>query len=323
MTMPGSRTRSAMGRKITLLAATLAAFGASVTVAQSQNKIPLRVAYTGVITWLPAMIAKEDGIFDKNGLDVTMTRFTQIANLPPTLGKQFDLAPTTAPDMLNAVASGINLAAVVGNTYESSDKKSYEVLVQESSAIKSPKDLAGKRIAGPGVGSVMHVALIDWVKKDGGDPNGIVGVEVPFPNMADQLKAGRVDAVEQLQPFVGAMRAAGFRSIGDPLLKISDPVLFTFWIADADWARKNKDALKKFRTSLEGGLAVINSDPTRARAVLTKYTGLPEQVVAKIPFPGYDFKVMPQQLDVWQKLMVGQGHPVGKLEMKNVVVTPD
>ena len=321
--MPGSRSRSAIGQKIALLAATFAVFSASATVAQSQNKIPLRVAYTGVITWLPAMIAKEDGIFDKNGLDVTMTRFTQIANLPPTLGKQFDLAPTTAPDMLNAVASGINLAAVVGNTYESSEKKSYEVLVQEGSAIKSPKDLAGKRIAGPGVGSVMHVALIDWVKKDGGDPSGILGVEVPFPNMADQLKAGRVDAVEQLQPFVGAMRAAGFRSIGDPLLKISDPVLFTFWISDADWARKNKDALKKFRTSLEGGLAVINSDPTRARAVLTKYTGLPEQVVAKIPFPGYDFKVMPQQLDVWQELMVGQGHPVGKLDMKNVVVTAD
>jgi ABC-type nitrate/sulfonate/bicarbonate transport system substrate-binding protein len=321
--MLGSRTQSAIGRKFALLAATLAVFGISATAAHSQNKIPLRVAYTGVITWLPAMIAKEDGLFDKNGLDVTMTRFTQIANLPPTLGKQFDLAPTTAPDMLNAVASGINLAAVVGNTYESSDKKSYEVLVQDSSPIKSPKDLAGKRIAGPGVGSVMHVALIDWVKKDGGDPNGIVGVEVPFPNMADQLKAGRVDAVEQLQPFVGAMRAAGFRSIGDPLLKISDPVLFTFWIADADWARKNKDVLKRFRTSLEGGLAVINSDPAKARAVLIKYTGLPEQVVAKIPFPGYDFKVMPQQLDVWQKLMVGQGHPVGKLDMKNVVVTPD
>lgn len=206
---------------------------------------------------------------------------------------------------------------------KSSDKKSYEVLVQDSSPIKSPKDLAGKRIAGPGVGSVMHVALIDWVKKDGGDPSSIVGVEVPFPNMADQLKAGRVDAVEQLQPFVGAMRAGGFRSIGDPLLKISDPVLFTFWIADADWARAHKDVLKKFRASLEGGLAVINSDPAKARAVLTKYTGLPEQVVAKIPFPGYDFKVMPTQLDVWQKLLVGQGLPVGKLDMKNVVVTPE
>ena len=31
---------------------------------------------------------------------------------------------------------------------------------------------------------------------------------------------------------------------------------------------------------------------------------------------------MPEQLDAWQKLMVGQGHPVGKLDMKNLVVTP-
>jgi len=310
-------------RNIALATAVISMFGLSATATRAQTKIPLRVAYTGVITWLPAMIAKEEGIFDKNGLDVTMTRFTQIANLPGTLGKQFDLAPTTAPDMLNAVASGINLAAVVGNTYESTDKKSYEVLVQDRSPIKSPKDLAGKRIAGPGVGSVMHVALIDWVKKAGGDPSSIVGVEVPFPNMADQLKAGRVDAVEQLQPFVGAMRAAGFRSIGDPLLKISDPVLFTFWIADAGWARGHKDVLKKFRASLESGLAVIASDPARARAVLTKYTGLPAQVVARIPFPGYDFKIMSGQLEVWQKLMVEQGQPVGKLDMKHVVITPE
>lgn len=317
------KSQSAVRRAIALTAITIGIFATSVPAARSQSKTPLRIAYIGVITWLPAMIAKEDGLFEKNGLDVSMTRFTQIANLPGTLGKQFDLAPTTAPDMLNAIASGINLAAVVGNTYESSDKKSYEVMVQENSAIKSPRDLSGKRIAEPGVGSVMHVALIDWVKKDGGDPNGIVGVEVPFPNMADQLKAGRVDAVEQLQPFVGAMRAAGFRSIGDPLLKISDPVLFTFWIADADWARAHKDVLKRYRASLEGGLAVINSNPARARAVLTKYTGLPEQVVAKIPFPGYDFKLSPQQLTVWQKLMVEQGQPVGKLEMKNVVVTPE
>ena len=225
-----------------------------------------------------------------------MTRFTQIANLPGTLGKQFDLAPTTAPDMLNAIANGINLAAVVGDTIETSAKKSYEVLVRDGSPIKSPKDLTGKRIAGPGVGSVMHVALVDWVKKDGGDPSGIVGVEVPFPNMADQLKAGRVDAVEQLQPFVGAMLANGFRSLGDPLLKISDPVLFPFWIADADWARGHKDVLKKFRTSLEAACS-HQSDPDKARAILTKYTGLPEQVVARIPFPGYDFKVMPQQLE--------------------------
>lgn len=290
--------------------------------AVAQQKIPLRVAYAKVITWLPLMIAKDEGIFEKNGLDVTLTAFTQIANLPGTLGKQFDLAPTTAPDMLNAVANNINLAAVAGETIETSANKAYEVLVRADSNIKSPKDLAGKRIAGPGVGSVMHVALIDWVKRDGGDPSGIVGVEVPFPNMMDQLKAGRVDAVEQLQPFVGVMLANGFRSLGDPLLAIADPILFPFWIADADWARSHRDVLKKFVTSLEGGLQIIKTDEKKARDILAKYTGLPAPVIARIPLPHYDFSIKPEQLEVWRKVMLGQGHPVDKLDMNKLVVTP-
>jgi NitT/TauT family transport system substrate-binding protein len=289
--------------------------------ALAQQKIPVRVAYTKVITWLPVMVAKDEGLFDKNGLDVTLTAFTQIANLPGTLGKQFDFAPTTAPDMLNAVASGINLAAVAGETIETSTNKAYQVLVRADSGIKSPKDLAGKRIAGPGVGSVMHVVLLDWVKRDGGDPSGIVGVEVPFPNMMDQLKAGRVDAVEQLEPFVGVMLANGFKSLGDPLLAIADPILFPYWIADADWARAHRGVIKQFVASLEGALQIIKSDEKKARAILDKYTGLPDAVIARIPIPHYDFGMKPEQLEPYQQLMVRQGYPVGKLDMKKLVVT--
>ena len=321
-----SSTRGALAGLRPVVAAALgAALGTAIGLlpisAHAQDKVPLRVAYTKVITWLPVMIAKDEGIFDKNGLDVTLTAFTQIANLPGTLGKQFDVAPTTAPDMLNAVANGINLAAVAGETIETSANKAYQVLVRADGGINSPKDLAGKRIAGPGVGSIMHVALVDWVKRDGGDPSGIVGVEVPFPNMMDQLKAGRVDAVEQLEPFVGVMLGNGFKSLGDPLLAIADPILFPYWIADADWARAHRDVLKKFVASLDGALQLIKSDEKKARATLAKYTGLPEAVIARIPIPHYDFGMKPDQLEPYQKLMVRQGYPVDKLDMKKLVVT--
>jgi ABC-type nitrate/sulfonate/bicarbonate transport system substrate-binding protein len=305
------------------VAALLAAIALMATGPQvsAQQKTPVRVAYVKVVTWLPAMIAKEEGYFDKHGLDATMTPFTQVANLPGTLGKQFDFAPTTAPDMLNAVANGINLVAVAGDTVESSQNKVYEVLVRADSGITRPKDLTGKRIAGPGVGSIMHVALVDWVKRDGGDPSGIVGVEVPFPNMMDQLKAGRVDAVEQLQPFVGVMKANGFKSIGDPLLSIGDPLLFPYWISDGDWARANRGTIKKFTDSMNDALALIKSDEKKARTILGKYTGLPEAVVTRIPLPHYDFGISPEQLVPYQQLMVRQGYPVGKLDMKKLVVT--
>jgi NitT/TauT family transport system substrate-binding protein len=137
------------------------------------------------------------------------------------------------------------------------------------------------------------------------------------------LKAGRIDAAEPLEPFVSQMLGAGFKSLGDPLLAVSDPVLFPFWIADADWARAHRDVLKRFVASLEGGLKVIKTDDPAARAVLVKYSGLPEAVVAKIPMPAYDFTITPAQLDVWRKVLVAQGRPLQSLDVNKIVVTAE
>jgi NitT/TauT family transport system substrate-binding protein len=300
-----------------------AALASPTSVAQAEPMTALRVAYIPVITWLPALVAKEEGIFEKNGLDVTFTKFPNLINLPGTLGKQFDLAPSTAPDLLNAVQSGLNIAAVSGETVEDSANKSFQVIVKPDSGINSMKDLAGKRVAGPGVGSVMHVAMLYQVAKEGGDPSTVIGLEAPFTAMFDQLKSGRVDAVEPLEPFVGQMLGAGYKSIGDPLLAVADPVLFPFWIADADWARAHADVLKRWRASLEGGLAAIRADEAKARKVLATYSGLPDAVIARIPLPHYDFHITADQLDVWRKVMLSQGAPLKDLDVKRIVITAE
>ncbi len=314
-------------RKIAKMACSLVvALGFAVAAPQAsiaQQTTELRVAYIPVVTWLPMMVAQDKGIFAEHGLKVTLTKFPNITNLPQTLGKQFDLAPTTAPDLLNAVQSGLDIAAVCGETLETSTNKSFQVMVRADSGIKSPKDLSGKRIASPGVGSVMHIAVLHWVKMAGGDPSTVTGVEVPFPNMLDQLRAGRVDAAEPLEPFVSQMLGAGFKSLGDPLLAVSDPVLFPFWIADANWARTHRDVLKRWVASLQGGLKIIKTDNKAARAVLVKYSGLPEKIVARIPMPDFDFKITPAQLDVWRKVLIEQGRPLQDLDVKRIVVTAE
>ena len=59
---------------------------------------PVRAAYIPVVSWLPAWVAKEKGFFEKNGLDVTLSVTQNLSVLPGTLGRQFDLAPSTPPD---------------------------------------------------------------------------------------------------------------------------------------------------------------------------------------------------------------------------------
>ena len=84
----------------------VASLGVSSPAALAQEKTKIRAAYVPVATWLPLWVAKDTGIkdmgikdmgiFEKNGLDVSPTSFPILALLPPTVGKQFDLAPTTA-----------------------------------------------------------------------------------------------------------------------------------------------------------------------------------------------------------------------------------
>jgi ABC-type nitrate/sulfonate/bicarbonate transport system substrate-binding protein len=266
----------------------------------AQNLIPIRVAYVPVATWLPSWVAKEKGFFEKNGLNATLTPIQNLSLLPPTMGKQFDFAASTAPDLIKAAANGIDVVAVTGGVVESSSKQSMQVIVRKNSGINSPKDLKGKIIATPSTGAIMHVATLSWLKKNGVDPNSIRAVEVPFPNMVDQLKASRVDALELLQPFVGQILSQpDYMSIGNSMLSVSDPVLFVFWIANGGWAKSNMDTVKKWSQSITDANDFIDKNPIEARQILGKYTNLPQQVTEKIPLPAYEASLKPNQIDIW------------------------
>jgi len=104
---------------------------------------------------------------------------------------------------------------------------------------------------------------------------------------------------------------------------VADPVLFPFWIADADWARANRDVLKRWVASLQGGVAAIHADEAKARKVLASYSGLPDAVVARIPLPHYEFHISPDELDVWRNVMVSQGAPLKDLDVKRIVITAE
>jgi hypothetical protein len=43
---------------------------------------------------------------------------------------------------------------------------------------------------------------------------------------------------------------------------------------------------------------------------------------AHVPLPNCDFKITTAQLAVWQKMMLTQSYPVGKLDLDRIVVTP-
>jgi NitT/TauT family transport system substrate-binding protein len=97
--------------------------------------------------------------------------------------------------------------------------------------------------------------------------------------------------------------------IGDIYAPVPDGSLLAFYGSSRDWARKNPDAVKAFRASLDDAVAYI-ADPSHAATVqqiLAKYTKLP---VGAEPPPvptTLHVDVKPQALAFWIDVAHEQG----------------
>lgn len=268
----------------------------------------LRVAFVPATTALPLHVAKELGLFEKNGVDVTLTEAANISDIPAALGRQFDISMGTATDLIRAGAAGVDVVQVSGNTISTKDNPFVQVIARADSGITDLAQLRGKTVGSPTLSGVIHAAVLFAAKEKGVDPSSIKGVQAPPPNLPDQLKAGQVDAIEALEPFATQLKKAGNVSLGDPFSAIADPLATNFFIAQGKWAKAERATVRRFVTALEQAGQLVEDDEAEARRILRGYTGLPEPVAASVPLPSFDFAVRAQDLETWTKVLreIGQ-----------------
>lgn len=286
---------------------------------------PVRVAYVPIGTLLPAFVALDEGIFERNGIDVTLTPNENVTTIPGTLGRQFDIGASTSPDIIKAVGQGIDVGTITGGTADTEDNPVGQIVVPGDSEIQDVTDLSGRRVATPSSGAAMHVSLLHWLSTEGVDPSSVTTVEAPFPTMGDQLAAGRVDAVEAVQPFLGLLLDAGNRSIGSPLLSVGEPpVLGVIWIADRDWATNNPTTVERWTRSLVEAEAFIDSNETRAREILQEYTALPPGIAEAVQLPDFAASMSAEDLqsglEAWIPALENAGQFSGEVSGDLLVV---
>lgn len=267
----------------------------------------LRVSYVPATTVLPLHVAEQQGYFEKRGLDVTLKEASNISDIPATLGRQFDIALGTATDLIKAGGAGVDVVQMAGNTIDTKSNPFVQLMVRKDSAIKSVSDLEGKKVGTPTLGGVIHAAVQYAAQQEGLDPSKIRGVEAPSPTLPDQLKAGRIDAVEALEPFATTLKKNGAVSLGDPFAAIGQPLATNFWIANGDWARENQDVVRKYVDALEEAVAYIKANPKQARGILQDYTNMPPKIAQIVPLPTWDLAIRTQDLSKWVDVLEETG----------------
>lgn len=283
---------------------------------------PVRIRVASVVSsaWLPLWVAKDKGIFLARGLDVEIMTVQNLSTTIGALGRQLDISGATAIDIVKAAAGGLDVVGVSGNTVETAANPQMRLMAGSQSGITSISQLQGKTIGTPSINGVVHIATLLALKRAGVDPKSVRFVEMMFPNMADQLKAQRADAVEQVEPFVSAMKKAGHIDIGDPMLQVGDPVILTCWMANGAWARTNPDIIARWVAALDEARAFISAHPRDARDTLAKWTRLPGEVIESIVLPTYGTALTAKDVSAWIDATRETGQLNAELNASNLVL---
>lgn len=268
---------------ISCLAAPASSYGQS---APAQVNVSIQPAATA----LPLVVAAKKGMFAKLNMDVkwTVSR-VPISDTINALGHQFDVTQGTQPSLIAAAGEGIPVVAITGGAVDTPQIQQSKIVARRGSGITTFKQLEGKTVGALTLTGNIHFALLRLLQKDGVDLNSIHWVVGTIPALPDLLKAGRVDAIEEIQPFAEMAIAAGGVDLGDPFRAIGDRAFIGYWLAQRDWADKNKDLVLNLSKGMSEGATWINSNKKEAKAILGSYTGLHGATLEKTPIPDFRF----------------------------------
>ena len=238
------------------------------TPAAAQTKVT--IGYGGWTGFAPITLAKEAGIYAKNGLDVTLKKIPPASRHLAIAAGDVQCAATTIETWITWNAAG------VATTILFQVDKSYgaDGLVVRNN-IASIKDLKGKTIAASAPGTSPYFALA-WMLKE----NGLSVKDVNVVNMepgpaAQAFIAGQNDAAMTYEPYLSAVRAKP--EAGKIIATTLDyPMIMDGFGCTPKFIAENETAVKALVKSYYEALDMIKTDQKKAYEIMgadVKQTG--------------------------------------------------
>lgn len=251
----------------------------------AQEKIVVGHVATAEIA--AAFVATGEGYFKDAGLPVALQLIPLNPSMPPALQSgAVQFATITSTTYLQAVDGGLDLVIVAEGSVASRTSKSFGVFARNGANIQKAQDFIGKKVGVPGAGAILHVWFRKWLMQNGVDPKRVTFVESGFPQHADLIRGGNVDAVVTAEPMLGRMLQTNIGYVVTPMVSsFSQPLPIFYYVSTRAYANARPDVIAKFRDALKKGVAFTDANPEKAKTYIAKFTGMPADVAEKIPAP--------------------------------------
>lgn len=301
-----------------LVAATALALFASPAPAQGTKIV---VGYTATSDFASGFIASDQGLFKKRGLDVEFKIVPLNSQLPAAVqSDSITMGGTTVSVFLQAVDGGLDHIAIAGSGVTWKGQDSFGAVMRADVPYAKAEDFIGKKVGAPGIGAFLHVLFRNWLLDGGVDYKKVTFVEVGFPQMADVLKGGNVDAVVTGEPIMGRIVSAG---IGKQVTTFTDnlkgdlPIIV--YSATRKWAEANPAAVKAFQEAIVEGAAIANKDAAAVRASVGNYIKMPPEVIANMKLGRWQAEVTEAGMAGWVDIMKRQDMLRTAIDAKKII----
>jgi NitT/TauT family transport system substrate-binding protein len=244
-----------------LFTVTLFALAAAASQAQ-ETKVAIGISgWTG---FAPLTLAKEAGIFKKNGLDVTIRKIPQKDRHLAIASGDVQCAATTVETWIVWNANGVATTQI----FQLDKSYGADGMVVKGDIAKI-SDLKGKTIAASAPGTAPYFTMAWFLKKNGLSPKDVKVVNLEPQAAANAMIAGtaNLDAAMTYEPYLSAVRAKP--EAGKIIATTLDyPMVMDTFGCTPKFLSDNPRAAKALTESYFEAVDMIKRDPKRSFEIM-------------------------------------------------------
>ena len=236
-------------------------------------------------------VAKENGIFAKNGLDAELVYIgCGPRSMAALLSGQLQVIGTGGNSLVAANLNGAKDAVLIATTYNS-----LVFSLMTRATFKDPKDLKGKSLGVTGFGSLSDFTLRTLLKKSGLEPTRDVVIRPMggYPEILASMQSGTLDGGIFSPPTNLKAQELGFRELMDAG---STGIEFaaTCYGTTRRFIRDRRETVTQFTRALTEAIHRFKTDKAGSIKIIQQYTKTKDASVLEETYRVYALKYLPR-----------------------------
>lgn len=277
----------------------------------------------------------DEGFFAENGLELEIQPVANIAaSIASVQGGTSNFGFATTVSILQAVDSGVPIsmiapfAGIAPKYYEKMEagEDGYTteitaIVARGGTRISRPQDLEGKTVAVADARGQAELTTRFVVDEDGGDSDKVNYTVMAFPDALNAFKAGQVDAMFSVEPFLTQAIEAGGVIISWPGVETFREGPTSAIISSDSYIKANEETVARMNCAIRSSNEFANENPDVIRAAVAKAQNVEPEKLAKAVVPYYYTTVDVAGLERFAGIMLDYGFISEKIDPNDIVTS--